>query len=221
MGILNKIDNISARSDYNNASKATNSGNLLNVNFARRLDMHDKVDFSPSLRYVNKINWKLKEFKHVVNEKIYLDFVVSNLEFQTTIDLANFSNLELLNYLVMKETDNYKTKKKIITDISSYIGKTNYNQETVYIKFLSLNLFFQRVEDSNLSGDLIGRDKFAVDNFVNDIINGIMKEFDLLNNQIFIFIDKLAKLKLGIAEKNTNNKSDLLVIKKINVSKID
>lgn len=221
MGILNKIDNISAGSDYNKASKAANSGNLLNINFARRLDLHDKVDFSPSLKYVNQINWKLKEFKHVVNDKLFLDFVVSNLEFQTTIDLANYGKLELLNYLVIKEIDSKKPKKKIITDISSYVGRTNYNQDPLFIKFLSLNLFFQRVEDSNLSGDITIRDKFVLDDFVNDIINGIMKEFDLLNNQIFIFIDKLANLKLSVAEKNKNNHGDLLVIKKINVSKID
>ncbi|MHB8578533.1 MAG: hypothetical protein ACYDA4_01570 [Ignavibacteriaceae bacterium] len=221
MGILNKIDNISAGSDYNKASKAANSGNLLNINFARHLDLHDKVDFSPSLKYVNQINWKLKEFKHLVNDKLFLDFIVSNLEFQTTIDLANFQNLELLDYLVIKEIDNLKPKKKIITDISTYIGRTNYNQESLFIKFLSLNLFFQRMEDSNLTGDITVRDKFVLDNFVNDIINGIMKEFDLLNNQIFIFIDKLANLKLGVTEKSKKNHGDLLVIKKINISKID
>ncbi|MHB1687358.1 MAG: hypothetical protein ACYCVH_08285 [Ignavibacteriaceae bacterium] len=219
--MLNKIDNISAGSDYNKASKTANSGNLLNINFARRLDLHDKVDFSPSLKFVNQINWKLKEFKHIVNDKLFLDFVVSNIEFKTTIDLANFNKLEILNYLVIKEVDKDNVRKKIIADISSYIGKINYNQDPLLIKFLSLNLFFRRVEESNLSGDITVRDKFVLENFVNDIINGIMKEFDLLNNQIFIFLDKLANLKLSVAEKDKNNPGDLLVIKKISVSKIE
>jgi len=219
--MLNKINNISAGSDYKKASKTASTGNYLGINFARRMDFHDSVDFSPSLKFVSQINWRLKDFKHVANEKLYLDFILSNIEFQITISLANFNNLEILDYLVIKEFEKNKIRKKIISNISSKIGKISYDQEPLIITLSSLNLLFQRVEESGIGGEITFKDQFVLENFVNDIINGIIREFSLLNNQIFIFLDKLANLKISGKEKGKTNSNDFLVIKKISVTSLE
>ncbi len=219
--MLNKIDNISAGSDYKKASKTAGTGNYLNINFARRMDFHDSVDFSPSLKFVSQINWRLKDFKHVANEKLYLDFILSNIEFQITVSLADFSSMEVLDYLVIKEFEKNKIRKKIISNISSKVGKINYSQEPLIVNLSSLNLLFQRVQDSGIGGDITFKDQFVLENFVNDIINGIIKEFSMLNNQIFIFLDKLANFKIVSRDKDRTNSSDFLVIKKISVTNLE
>ncbi len=125
--MLNKIDNIAAGSTFSNASKIPGAINNYNINFARRMDYHDSVDFSPYLKYINLINWKLKDFKYVAKEKLYLDFLISNIQFQINIDLDDLNELEILNYLITKEFDKKSFKKKISTKILSKIGKLNYN----------------------------------------------------------------------------------------------
>lgn len=219
--MLNKIDNISAGSTFSNASKMPGANNNYNINLARRMDFHDSVDFSPYLKYINQINWKLKDFKYVAKEKLYLDFVISNIQFQVNIDLTNFSALEILDYLVVKDLDKKNFKKKISSKILSRIGKLNYNQENLIVSFNNLDLFFQKIVESGLIGDTTLKDKYILDNFVSDYLNGIIKEFDQLNNQVFIFLDKLADIKFGINRKINLDDDDLLKIKQISISNLE
>ncbi len=219
--MLNKIDNIAAGSTFSNASKIPGAINNYNINFARRMDYHDSVDFSPYLKYINLINWKLKDFKYVAKEKLYLDFLISNIQFQINIDLDDLNELEILNYLITKEFDKKSFKKKISTKILSKIGKLNYNQENLIVPFNNLNLFFQKVEEFGLTGDTNLNDQYILDNLVIDYLNGMVKEFEQLNNQVFIFLDKLAGIKLGTDRKINLSKNDILIIKQISVSNIE
>ena len=219
--MLNKIDNIAAGSTFSNASKIPGAINNYNINFARRMDYHDSVDFSPYLKYINLINWKLKDFKYVAKEKLYLDFLISNIQFQINIDLDDLNELEILNYLITKEFDKKSLKKKISTKILSKIGKLNYNQENLIVPFNNLNLFFQKVEEFGLTGDTNLNDQYILDNLVIDYLNGMVKEFEQLNNQVFIFLDKLAGIKLGTDRKINLSKNDILIIKQISVSNIE
>ena len=219
--MLNKIDNISAGSTFSNASKTTGANNNYNINFARRMDYHDSVDFSPYLKYINQINWKLKDFKYIAKEKLYLDFIISNIQFQITIDLTGFNELEILDYFIAKEFDKRSFKKKITSKILSKIGKLNYNQENLIVPFNNLNLFLQKAEESGLIGDTTLKDQYILDNLASDYLNGMVKEFEQLDNQVLIFLEKLAGIKIGINRKINLSPNDLLIIKQISVSNLE
>ncbi len=219
--MLNKIDNISAGSTFKNASKMPGANNNYNIHFARRMDYHDSVDFSPYLKYINQINWKLKDFKYVAKEKLYLDFVISDIQFQINIDLTDFSALEILDYFVSKEFYKNNIKKKISSKILSKIGKLNYNQENLIVSFHNLNLFFQKVEEPGLIDGTTLKDQYILDNYVSDYLNGMIKEFEQLNNQVLIFLDKLANIKIGINRKSNLSTNDLLIIKQRSVSNLE
>ncbi len=89
------------------------------------------------------------------------------------------------------------------------------------VPFNNLNLFFQKVEEFGLTGDTNLNDQYILDNLVIDYLNGMVKEFEQLNNQVFIFLDKLAGIKLGTDRKINLSKNDILIIKQISVSNIE
>ena len=193
--MLNKIDNISAGSEYSKSTKPAGFGINAASAYNRRADVHDSVNISPALQFLNQVNWRLKEFKRIANEKLILNFIISNIEFRTTIDLENINLLNMLDFNLIKEENAAGSFPKIYIDLSSVIGEINYNSEPALINFSSMNVFFRRVVDLETKRELNRSDSYIFEELVNGISNGINNEFEQLNNQIFIFLDKLLKIK--------------------------
>ena len=215
--MLDKITNVSAGSGYNKAAKTANFSSVLSTAYSRRIDLHDSVDISPALQFLNQVSWRLKEFKHIANEKLFLDFIVSNIEFQTSIDLLNINAISSVNYFVLKEKIEERSRKKIITDISVRVGKINYDEVPALINFSALNIFFQRAFDSNVLRELTKDDKYILDGLLEGIFHGIRNEFDHLNNHLFVFFDKLTGNRIVNKERINNGYEEPVVIKKIKI----
>ena len=216
--MLNKIDNVSAGSEYGKTGRSTGYiGNFASA-YTHRVDYHDSVNISPALQFLNQVRWRLKEFKHVANEKLYLSFIVSDVEFQTTVDLINIDQLKYLNYHSIKEFKLIDEPKKILSDYSVKITEVHYDNEPVLINFSALNVFFQRVLELRINRELTVSDKFILDELVNGLTTGLKTEFIQLNNQIFIFINKLVGIKIFSKEKADSEFNESLIIKSINIS---
>ncbi len=219
--MLEKINNISAGSDFTKAVRSSNIGSVLSSAYTRKVDAHDSVDISPAFKFLNSVNWKLKEFKHIVNEKLYLAFILSGVEFRTVIDLVNFEKLSLLNYTVLKETKKGKSAFRMTTDLSVRIERPDYEAGPVLINFSALNVFFQRAFGLNMFREITREEKYLFDDLLQGISFGIKEEFLRLNNHILIFMDKLTGLKVSRQEVPTKDYGETVVIKKFKVLHVE
>ncbi len=214
--MLDKISNISSGSEYGKSVKTSSFNNFLGAVYNKKVDAHDSVNISPALQYLNLVNWKLKEFKHVENEKIYLDFIVSDIEFQTTIELPNLSGLSKLDYRVVKEKKGNNWRSKTFIELVSKLDKIQYDETPSLINFSALNILLQRIFDLNIFRELTAEDKYIIEELLADIKYGIKNEFESMNGFLFTFIDKLTGLKI-IRNELQSDKTDPIIIKKIKV----
>ncbi|MCL5030668.1 MAG: hypothetical protein M1480_16775 [Bacteroidetes bacterium] len=216
--MLNKIDNVSAGSEYGKTGRPSGYiGNFASA-YTHHVDYHDSVNISPALQFLNQVQWRLKEFKHVANEKLYLSFIASEVEFQTSVDLINIDQLKYLNYHTIKEFKLSNESKTILSDFSAKISEVRYDNEPVLINFSALNVFFQRVLELRINRELTRSDKFIFDELVDGLTTGLKTEFIQLNNQIFIFINKLVGIKINSKEKAESDFNESLIIKNLKIS---
>ncbi len=214
--MLDKISNISAGSGYSTSAKSNSFSGLIGAVYNKKIDSHDSVNISPALKFLNLVNWKLKEFKHVINDKLFLAFLVSDIEFQISIDLLNFTNLFRLDYRVIKERkgDNWNTRT--IMDLESVLSTIQYYEEPFLINFSALNVLFLRIFDSNIFAEITEKDRYYTEELMRDIKFGIKEEFGFLNSFLFTFIEKLTGLK-NVNRLEINEGIEPIIIKKIKV----
>ncbi|HED08913.1 MAG TPA: hypothetical protein ENI57_12395 [Ignavibacteria bacterium] len=189
--MVDKINKINTGSDFSKSRgpKIYRAG--IHSKYKPAFDRHDSVDISPAFKYLIHVHWRLKNFKYDTDEKLFIDFIVSGIEFQLTVDLMNFNKLSSFNYRLYKEIVNGTKKCKIACDVTSKIEWINYDHNSELINFSALNIFFNRIFDQNIYNGLTNDDQYFIDDLVDGIIQGIKNEFVQLNNQVLIFFDRL------------------------------
>jgi len=219
--MLEKINNISTKSDYSHGGHGSNFGTFLGSAYTRKVVQHDSADISPAFKFLNSVRWKLKEFRYITGEKLFLGFILSDIEFNTVIDLLNFEGINVLNYNVIKEIKEGNPNKKIIADLSVKVENINYFEEPVLINFSALNIFFQRVFNLDINREISREEKYFFDELLEGIFYGIQEEFILLNSHILIFLDKLSGQRITKREDSKKDYGETLVIKKFRVVNVE
>jgi hypothetical protein len=212
--MLNKIDNISPGSEYSKASRPVGSSGSLASAYVRQSYVHDSVNISPALQYLNQVRWRLKEFKHVAKEKLFLDFILSDIEFQTTIDLDIVERADYLSYHITKLGNETNLNNKIISDLSVKIENIQYD-DALLLNLSALNVFYQRIFNQRIYRELTQNDKYVIDELVNGISDGMQDEFEHLNNQLFIFLEKLEGIRIDKKGRKDFNQTDIVTVKSI------
>jgi DNA primase large subunit len=213
--MLNKIDNISPGSEYSKASRPSGSSGSLASAYVRQSYVHDSVNISPALQFLNQVRWRLKEFKHVAKEKLFLDFILSDIEFQTTIDLDSIERADYLSYHITKQGNETNLNSKIISDLSVKIENIHYDEGALLLNLSALNVFYQRIFKQRIYRELTQNDKYVIDELVNGISAGMQDEFEHLNNQLFIFLDKLEGIRVDKKGRKDFNQTEIVTVKSI------
>lgn len=213
--MLNKIDNISPGSEYSKANRPSGFSGGLAAAYVRQSYIHDSANISPALQFLNLISWRLKEFKHIAKEKLFLDFILSDIEFQTTIDLVTIETADNINYHVLKDGNQSNFNSHIFSDLSVKIENINYDKEPELMNLSALNVFFQRIFNQRIYRELTQADKYIIDEFINGISAGIREEFNYLNHHLFIFLDKLEGIRLDKRERKYTNPGEVVTVKSI------
>ncbi len=217
MGMLDKINKINSGSDFSKSTgpKVYRSG--IHSKNKPEIDYHDSVDISPAFKYIINVNWRLKNFKYDKDEKLLIDFIVSGIEFQLSVDLMNYKNLSSFNYrlykVVVKGTENYK----IVADVNSKIESINYEHDSELLNFSALNIFFNRIFEQNIYVGLIKDDKYFFDDLLEGIFQGIKEEFKQLNNQVLVFFNRLTGKKILNNISTNQDYLEPILIKKIKI----
>ena len=213
--MLNKIDNISPGSEYSKANRPSGfSGNLATA-YVRQSYVHDSVNISPALQFLNLVRWRLKQFKHKAKEKLFLNFILSDIEFQTTIDLVTIENADEVNYHMIKEGNESNFGSQIISEMSVKIENVHYDKEPELINLSALNVFYQRIFNQRIYRELTQGDKYILDELVNGISAGIREEFGYLNNQLFIFLEKLEGIEVDKKDRKYTDPGEVVTVKSI------
>jgi hypothetical protein len=215
--MLNKIDNISPGSEYSKASRPLGfSANLASA-YVRQSFIHDSVNISPALQFLNLVHWRLKEFKHIAKEKLFLNFILSDIEFQTTIDLVSIEGADDINYHIIKEGKESDFNNNIVSNLSVKIQNVQYDKEEVLINLSALNVFFQRFFNQRIYRELTQSDKYIIDELMSGISTGVNEELKYVNNHLFIFLEKLEDIRIDKKDRKNINQSEIVTVKSIKI----
>ena len=193
--MLDKINNINSSGDFSRSAKPKTFNGVIGSIYNRGMNSHDSADISPAFKYLQQTQWRLRDFQYSADERIFLHFIVSTIEFQTTIDLTNFNGLTSLNYHLAKDGIIGISKKKMAVDLTSVLKLINYAQQPELISFTGLNIFFNRAFEQRIYKNLTRDDQYFFDELLMGIIENMSDEFLQLNNQILIFIERLTGIK--------------------------
>lgn len=214
--MLEKITNINLKSEFFNGKKAAVAYKNSFKSELLRNDLHDSVNLSPAYRFLSQIDWRLKEMSKISSEKISLAFYFSGFEFQTTFDLSNLAKVNTLVYHVANEEDKEAKAKVITASLSVMVNHPLLEPNDVLTELHGIKTLFYRLSSMNLKEELNFKNDILFDLF-DGILKTISKEFDYINNCLFVFVEKMLKIKLpgNIAptvfiEKDLSNKIKLL-----------
>lgn len=212
--MLDKIKNIESGSDYRGAgSQFLLKKNPYQRHYSRAAEVQDSVNISPALLFLNQINWKLKDFKHEANERMFIDFIVSNIEFQTNIEIVSLNSLHTLNYNIIKENKR-QNNEKILAQLSVRLDGVDYERNDLIVDFNTMHVFLERLFRLNIQTELNMGDSMALKNLLDGLMTGLKDELDHVNSLLFIFFDKLTGIKLK-NEDRLENMPEPVSIKRI------
>ena len=83
------------------------------------------------------------------------------------------------------------------------------------INLSALNVFFQRIFNQKNFKELNQNDQYLIEEIINGISAGIEEEFEYLNNQLFIFLEKLEGIRIDKKDIRKLNKSKIVNVKSI------
>ncbi|MEO8399385.1 MAG: hypothetical protein ABI550_06160 [Ignavibacteriaceae bacterium] len=189
--MLDKIINITAGSDFKKSKGFGSNNKPLKKNPYNSFQFHDSIIFSPALQFLTKVEWKLKEIKHLTNGSIAISFTAAEIEFQTIIDIPNISNLKTLDYKVIKEEIIEEQKNKLLIEIQVKVEESLPG----VIHFTSLEKLFKRLFILKIENQLTRDNSGVLNNLIEDLMTDLKKEFNIVNNHLFTFLEKLTESK--------------------------
>lgn len=216
--MLGRILNISTNPDLKQQRKSHGFGKYFAGGYSHRTDVHDSVTLSPALLYLNEKKWCLKEISQSPNEKMLLVFLVSGLEFSTTVDLLNISYIDRLKYDVLKEREYNGEKTKALAHFSTDVNIHSFNEFDDIIEFKGFKIFFDRLFLLDMDCELNATESKVIHNLLDGIKDEIRYEFDYINSGILTFIEKLKSIKLPRLAFITEEHGNVVTLLKIKTS---
>lgn len=201
--MLNRIGNISAGSDFKSSVKPQKSARYDRTQAYHAFDGHDSIAISPAYNFLLKHNWKIKEMS-VEEDKLFLDFSISDFEFTTTISLKQINQLSTIEYIILREKEVDFERTKIAAEFIVNLTEIDYNKLEYSYNLSKLDIFFNRLMHLNLKGELNSSDRRVLDGLLEGLAQGIQEEFNAINNSLFIFIEKYFDIKISGWNKKIN-----------------
>ena len=210
--MLNKIQKLNQSTDYNNSKrnyyyKQTSIQSIPNKNIEG-----DTKIFSPVINFLQRIDWKLSNLLYNKEESIYISFRIAGYEFSTTINLIDISNTNYINYKIISKTEE-ESPDKIIAQFK--VGIINI-KKIFSIKKIDLkpfDIFFHIL--STLNNININANYTLLNNLFQEVKNDLYKEFNKINVNFIIFIQKLISLPIASIFNDKTYKDDLVILENI------
>jgi hypothetical protein len=192
--MLNRIRNIEPGSDYRKAGKFKGFGNSTKLISSSFINISDSKDFSPSLEFLAKVNWKLINLKFKSKESLFLALKYGNYEFSTEIDLLDQSYLTSLIYDVATTIKERGIENRITATFTTPVTYDKDINEISSNSLAPLDTMFERYDSLNIDYELKQSDGSLIENLVIDIQKELEELFDYINKIFLTFIKKLIQL---------------------------
>jgi hypothetical protein len=214
--MLNRIVNISAGSDFKSATKPYRGAKYDRAQAYHIYDGHDSIAISPAYNFLLKHNWKIKEM-NIEDDKLFINFFITDFEFITNISLKQINQLTNIEYTVIKEKEFEDVLSKIAVDFIVNLSNINYNEVDYIYNLSKIEIFFNRLMHLKLKGELSSSERKVLDGLLEGLAQGIQDEFNVINNSLFIFIEKYFDFKIsgGNNKININNSVFLTKIRPV------
>ena len=217
--MLEKIVNISAGSDYKQSSKPGARSKVLHYLNEYHPTGNDSISLSPATAYLSIIGWKLKKIK-IEKEKIHIGFFFDNMDFSTTINPGEISQLPPIEYLIKYSVETFASilelNAKIISPVSSGISES----EQVKIQFPAIRKFFDLAGTFYGSKTLISSDDYEVQHLFSEMGYSLLSEFLYMNKSLITFLEKFLSIKINTLNNGVKT-DDGLTLKFLQIIKPD
>lgn len=176
---------------------------------------YDSIIFSPAAHYLARVQWKLKEIEKISKSKVRVNFLFSGFEFQTEIDFLKLFSLSREFFKVIKEPVDDTDTSKTLVHLSVKKNKIIYMNNPRIVSLNYLNVLFERINELDIKDELNKYDCYALGEIMNDLTDGINKEFQYIISVLYTFIEKLNNLGTNQNYQFKSSDEELVTIEKI------
>ena len=215
--MFDEIKKITTNIEYDNSRSPSYRVYHLKKAYIKKIGEQDSIDFSPTIVFLNKINWRIKKLKYESKEKINILFEADKFEIQTSLDLLKLDETSTLDYNITKPIHSVSKDYNMLANFSIILKKINYYEEFILKDLVFLNLLFEKFINLNVKDELNKRDSVVLNSLFEEFEPELSEEFDFINNSLFIFLKKLTGYKKNSGGEKHELLFDPILINKIKV----
>lgn len=212
--MLEKITNISAGSDYKNATSKTGRYNrasqFINV---LNSSMTDSISLSPAVSYLNSLNWKLKRINKI-KENLVVIFEYDGYEFTANVGYAETALNNHIDYLIKKFIEKFSNRVEINISIETPPLNKELQLKENEVNLFYLNLFVDDLLTLNEKVYELNENNYEVMKLFNSRERNLKYEFNVINENLFHFIEKYLSIKLR-AISNAEPVEDKILLRRV------
>ncbi len=190
--MLNRIANISTTKEYKGSQKRRSSDAekyLAGQNFVG--GVRDSNDLSSAGLYLTRAHWIIKELRKDTREKIFLDFIISNLRFKVYVDIPRVLKNRVLDYTVYYTQENSPLGTHASGLMQVELANLQFGGLINASPLKSLNTLFKRFDTISAENELTPDSQMMMEVITDGLENGLYREFVYINSTLFTFLGKM------------------------------
>ncbi len=152
----------------------------------------DSISLSPSLHFLLEKNWNPVQLKEISSHKIFLHFILSELEFKIELDIDKVQLEKKFLYKVISSNEIEKTKTLIQVEFKPALDFLPSKYESPLHNLVSFHSLFKKVRDYNLISQINSIDTDAVRNLLEGIEKGIINELNHITSGVLQLYEKIS-----------------------------
>lgn len=200
--MLNSVSNINPNSDYKNSNQPEKPPKKNSKLYKNSIRGNDGASLSPAISFLHDIKWKLLEFKNVTKDKLIIRFLIEDIEFSTSIDLADVYRLSNVQYKLNRIDRNSSSESLILPEFITVLPLDYEVSVEPDIEVRGLVLFFDDLVDFEPHNSMPDCIEYAYGLF-EQYKNLIEKDFVYINGNLKIFLERFLEIKI-IPQINTD-----------------
>ncbi len=173
----------------------------------------DNLSRSEALQFLLEQDWHIAEILFPAEKKITITFVVSDLEFNTTIGFGELNQLSELTYNISSVKKTKSNLKKLTAIVAIDASEKKISGDDIDKELKALKLLMKRLFELNISNILSYEDSNVLNNIYDDIIEEVYFNLCYISICLFTFINKLTGEKIYFSPEVTEAEITLLKIK--------
>ncbi|PKL82168.1 MAG: hypothetical protein CVV24_11455 [Ignavibacteriae bacterium HGW-Ignavibacteriae-3] len=206
--MLEKIVNISAGSDYKHASKPGKYIKIAHYLSEYHPTGNDSISLSPATGFLSILGWKLKKIKSN-KDIIQVGFTFDSLDFSTDLNPNDINQLHRLEYIIRFLLGNHEGSSELIAKFTSVVDPDRQDGNQIKVDLPEMKGFFDFLHTSYGYKSDLSAETYEVRKLFSEAQFKLADEFNYLNKNIIVFVEKYLSTKINVAREKDNKNSRL------------